>query len=268
MRLGTLEDRDGAIAAVELFEYPALPGLAPEPAWYDWEDTGEEAATTEPEEHPEAQTGPDVDVRFEARLAEETRRAFEAGRERGMEEGRRVEREALTAAAAAEAEQRRRQRAELVEGFERASDHYLRAVEPEVVRLALAVAARILRREAQMDPLLLTGAVRVALGQLASASEVRLHVPAREADLWRETVAHLPNLVVKPLVVAEEKMHLGECRIESKVGSVDLGIRAQLSEIERGFFDRAGAAPASGTGAVAGPKALEADAPWGEEVRG
>jgi len=37
------------------------------------------------------------------------------------------------------------------------------AVEHEVVKLALAVAARILRREAQMDPLLLTGAVRVAL---------------------------------------------------------------------------------------------------------
>ncbi len=36
------------------------------------------------------------------------------------------------------------------------------------MKLALAVAARILRREAQMDPLLLTGAVRVALGQLAA----------------------------------------------------------------------------------------------------
>ena len=46
-------------------------------------------------------------------------------------------------------------------------DRYLHAVEHEVVKLALAVAARILRREAQMDPLLLTGAVRVALGQLS-----------------------------------------------------------------------------------------------------
>ena len=37
-----------------------------------------------------------------------------------------------------------------------------------MVKLALAIAARILRREAQTDPLLLTGAVRVALGQLAA----------------------------------------------------------------------------------------------------
>jgi flagellar assembly protein FliH len=35
-------------------------------------------------------------------------------------------------------------------------------------------------------------------------------------------------------------MRLGDCVIETELGSVDLGIRAQLGEIERGFFDRAG----------------------------
>ena len=80
----------------------------------------------------------------------------------------------------------------------------------------------------------------MALGQLASTSEVRIRVPAKEADLWTETIEHLPNLAIKPLVVSEEDMRLGDCVIESKVGKVDLGIRAQLGEIERGFFDRAG----------------------------
>ncbi len=114
-----------------------------------------------------------------------------------------------------------------------------------MVKLALAVAARILRREAQMDPLLLTGAVRVALGQLGGSSEVRLRVPAAELELWTEAIALLPNLAVKPTVVAGEGMRLGECMIETKLGTVDLGIRAQLGEIERGFFDRAGAAGAA-----------------------
>ena len=170
--------------------------------------------------------------------------AFESGRERGREEGRHAEREALAPTAAAEAERHRRQTAELIENFARERDRYLQAIEQEVVRLALAVAARILRREAQMDPLLLTGAVRVALGQLAATSEIRLRVPAKEADLWKETIALLPKLTVKPLVVADQDMLLGECVIESKVGTVDLGIRSQLGEIERGFFDRAGAADA------------------------
>jgi flagellar assembly protein FliH len=45
---------------------------------------------------------------------------------------------------------------------------------------------------------------------------------------------------VKPAVIAGEGMRLGDCAIETELGSVDLGIRAQLGEIERGFFDRAG----------------------------
>jgi flagellar assembly protein FliH len=133
-----------------------------------------------------------------------------------------------------------RQAAELVESFARERDRYLGAVEREVVKLALAVAARILRREAQMDPLLLTGAVRVALGQLSASTEVRLRVPPAELDLWTDAIALLPNLALKPSVIAGEEMRLGDCVIDTALGSVDLGIRSQLGEIERGFFDRAG----------------------------
>jgi flagellar assembly protein FliH len=69
---------------------------------------------------------------------------------------------------------------------------------------------------------------------------VRLRVPAAELDLWAEAIALVPNLPVKPTVEVGEGMRLGDCMIETGLGSVDLGIRAQLSEIERGFFDRAG----------------------------
>ena len=235
------QSNGGGSRAAESFDYPACPNASPVLAWDGWADAAEDS-DEEPQPNGAARAGGRVaDANFEERLAEETRRAFESGRERGREEGRRAEREALAPAAATEADRRRRRTTELVENLARERDSYLRAVEQEVVRLALAVAARILRREAQMDPLLLTGAVRVALGQLAATSEVRLRVPAKEADLWKETIALVPNLAVKPLVVADEGMLLGDCVIESKVGMVDLGMRAQLGEIERGLFDRAGA---------------------------
>ena len=164
-------------------------------------------------------------------------------------EGRQAEREAEAS------QQRRRQAAELVESFARERDRYLQTVEHEVVDLALAVAARILRREAQMDPLLLTGAVRVALGQLSSTTEVRLRVPPGDLELWTEAIALLPNLAIKPAVVPGDGMRLGDCVIESSLGSVDLGIRSQLGEIERGFFDqtRRRAQPAA-SGAHAEPE--------------
>lgn len=169
----------------------------------------------------------------ERNLADETRRSFEAGRERGMEEGRAAERAAHLPAEQHLAEELRR----LAGGFAAGRDNYLRAVEHEVVRLALAVASRILRREAQSDPLLLMGAVRVALGQLAASAEVRLHVPSADAGLWNEAVALVPNPPVRPMVIAEEAMRLGECRLETSLGQVNLGLRAQLDEIERDFSD-------------------------------
>jgi flagellar assembly protein FliH len=177
---------------------------------------------------------------MDARLTEETRKSFEAGRERGRQEGRQAEHEAQAAAMATAEQRRARQATELMGSFAEERDRFMRAVEHEVVKLSLAVAARILRREAQMDPLLLTGAVRVALGQLSASTQVRLRVPAAELDLWTEAIALVPNLAVKPVVEAGDGMRLGDCVIETGLGSVDLGIRAQLSEIERGFFDRAG----------------------------
>jgi flagellar assembly protein FliH len=155
-----------------------------------------------------------------------------------MEQGRAQER-----AAQSTTEQRLAAQFErLIAAFAIERDHYLHAVESEVVKLSLAIAARILRREAQMDPLLLTGAVRVALGQLAASTAVTLRVPPAELDLWKESIALLPNLAVQPQVIPGDGMRLGDCILETSLGSVDLGVRAQLSEIERGFFDRATAA--------------------------
>jgi len=234
----------GAAGEIVVFQYPAGPE-GPAASWELWsplEEPVAEPAASRPHEVAHGAVENRLRGEFEQRLGEETRRAFEAGRERGRQEGRQAEQEALAAAEAAREELDQRRAAQLIESFGNERDRYLENVEQEVVKLALAVAARILRREAQMDPLLLTGAVRVALGQLAATTEVRLRVPAEDLDFWAEAVKLLPNLTVKPTLVAGEGMRLGDCEMETAMGSVDLGIRAQLGEIERGFFDRAGGA--------------------------
>jgi flagellar assembly protein FliH len=228
---------------IEIFQYPAGPHAAAaasrgdtpwaETAWNGFGEASTEEARAEPVHSPSAS---ELHVEFERKLQEETRRAFEAGREQSRQEEQRkhgVDNLAVQ-------ERQKQHLAALAEIFSVERDRYLRAVEQEVVKLALAVAARILRREAQMDPLLLTGAVRVALGQLAASTEVKLHVPPAELDLWTEAIALLPNLPVKPSLLGSEDMRLGDCRVETRLGTVDLGIRSQLGEIERGFFDRAG----------------------------
>jgi flagellar assembly protein FliH len=233
---------------IEKFEYPAMPFSLAVPSVPNLEAFHEEASRREREES-ELRASEDQAKKF----AEETRRAFDAGHERGLAEGRQIEREAHVSASRAAEEKRSQQAAQLIEKFAQERERYLQEAEKEVVKLALAVAARILRREAQMDPLLLTGAVRVALGQLGGSTEVRLGVPAGELEMWKDALALLPNLSVKPQVIAGDGMRLGDCVIDTALGSVDIGIRSQLGEIERGFFDGA-----IGSGGSAAEPALAA----------
>jgi len=121
------------------------------------------------------------------------------------------------------------------EEFAKERTRYFAAVESQVVKLALAIAARVLQREARMDPLLLSGAVRVALEKVDEESETRLRVPMNEVELWSEEFESAGEGAVR--VIGDEGMARGECVLETSVGTVDLGVEAQLGEIERGFFD-------------------------------
>lgn len=173
---------------------------------------------------------------LEAALAEREQRfsrQLEAARREALDRGK-------EAAGSEQAEWRTQKAQELtaaLAAFRDQRDEYLARVEQEVVRLALAIAERILHREALMDPLLLAGAVRVALGQLAESTEVRLRVPAEQRELWVEMLRLMPGLPLRPEVVADAKLQASEAILEAGVGAVDLGVHAQIVEIERGFFD-------------------------------
>ena len=71
---------------------------------------------------------------------------------------------------------------QVCEEFARERARYFAEVEAEVVKLALAIAARVLHREAKLDPLLLTAAVRVALEKVADNSAMELRVPAADVE--------------------------------------------------------------------------------------
>jgi flagellar assembly protein FliH len=121
------------------------------------------------------------------------------------------------------------------EEFVRERARYFAGVEAEVVKLALAIAARVLHREAKIDPLLLTGVVRVALEKVAEDSVTVLRVPVSAVEMWKEVFVTSPESSVQ--VVGDERLAAGECVLDTNVGRVELGVSAQLEEIERGFFD-------------------------------
>ena len=149
---------------------------------------------------------------------------MEAARRESRAEAREEWREELEERVAEE----RARIARVCEEFARERSKYFADVEAEVVRLALAIAARVLHREVKMDPLLLMGVVRVALEKVAEDSATVLRVPVAEVEMWRG---------VAPSVVGDERMKADECVLETSVGKVELGVSAQLEEIEKGFFD-------------------------------
>jgi len=121
------------------------------------------------------------------------------------------------------------------ETFVRERTRYFAGVEAEVVKLALAIAARVLHREAKIDPLLLTGVVRVALEKVAEDSATVLRVPVAAVEMWREAFVASPESSLQ--IVGDVRLAAGECVLDTNVGRVELGVSAQLEEIERGFFD-------------------------------
>lgn len=119
--------------------------------------------------------------------------------------------------------------------FAQDRETYFRNVEGDVVRLALAIARKVLHRESQMDPMLLAGAVRVALEKIAEGAAVRLRVPESQVEQWKQI--SLPNSNLKIEVVGDETLTGPRCLVETEMGTTDTSLEAQLGEIERGFFD-------------------------------
>lgn len=123
--------------------------------------------------------------------------------------------------------------------FAHARDRYFAEVERDVVKLALAIAARVLHREAAMDPTVLAGVVRVALHKVSDVEGAVLHTPAADADLWRRAMK-ASGLRVE----ADASLSAGEIQLKTKAGVAELGVAAQLVEVERGFSDLLAKRPA------------------------
>ena len=114
---------------------------------------------------------------------------------------------------------------------------YFRELESEVVALAMAIAKKVLHREAQIDRLVLAGVVRVALDRVAGVASVDLRVHVSEADGWRDLFSQDRNLSRVVEVTADPLVAPGSCVLSSDLGSTTLSLEGQLKEIEEGFVD-------------------------------
>jgi flagellar assembly protein FliH len=108
--------------------------------------------------------------------------------------------------------------------------------ESDLVKLAVAIAQRILQRELNVDPAVIAGLVRVGLEKVRMQDMMRVrvspdHQAAVKEYLTRSGAAHVE-------VIADPTQELGGMIFETSRGKLDVSISTQLSEIERGLTDR------------------------------
>ena len=167
-------------------------------------------------------------------VSEDQIRAREArARKEGREEGAAQSRGEFDQKLASE----RQELVRVVNDFAHDRENYFHKVEAEVVSLALAIARKILHREAQIDPLLLAGVVRVGLDNVGAGTHVRLRVQPDQIQVWQGFFSQQPELKSPPELMGDTTLGPGRCILETELGSTDLTLESQLKEIEQGFFD-------------------------------
>jgi flagellar assembly protein FliH len=218
---------------VEPFPYDAIPlGVASRPSWLG--ALGKSA--------------PDASAESAAREAQ--------ARSQGREEGRGEARQQFETQIAHE----RSGIAAALAEFAGERAVYFQKVEAEVVQLALSIARKILHREAQIDPLLLAGIVRVALEKIDGATSVVLRTHPRNASEWGCYLAshlepsHLPRIAEDPLQATDA------CILETSMGTAMVSVEMQLKEIEQGLTDLLAARPGATCSSVQ-PDSVQAAQP-------
>jgi flagellar assembly protein FliH len=123
-----------------------------------------------------------------------------------------------------------------VRAFETERAEYYARVEAEVVQLALAIAAKILHREAQVDPMLVAALVRMATEKMRDGSSVTVRVGPGNGKRWKEFLDRQSG-TARIEVVEDGGLSDKDCVLETELGSTNFGLDTQLKEVEQGFFD-------------------------------
>jgi flagellar assembly protein FliH len=117
--------------------------------------------------------------------------------------------------------------------FEEERTTYYSKVEAQLVHLALAIAGKILHREAQVDRMVVAGLVKVMLERMQQTTKAVIRIRPEEALSWRHYFNTNPDLEI----VEDPTLEPNACRIETELGVAEMGLDAQLKEVENGFFD-------------------------------
>ena len=187
-------------------------------------ETAVTAVTREPADNGQARM-----EQLERQCEQRVREARNAGQREGEAAGR--------TRAAAEVQPVLERLARSIEEVGQLRARLRREAEADLVKLSLAIARRVLRREMAVDPDAIRGLVLGALDKLQGQEICRVRVhPAHAAQV--KAYLERPGMGGNIEVIADATREAGTVVFETPRGNLDVSVEAQLQEIERGLTDR------------------------------
>jgi flagellar assembly protein FliH len=111
-------------------------------------------------------------------------------------------------------------------------------VEREVVKLAVAVAKKIVHREIQVDHDIVRTLVHVALSRVAEKSTVTICLNPVDYDYFVERRAELSQSEGQDIsLLADKSIERGGCLIQTNCGDIDARVEEEFHEVEHAFFE-------------------------------
>lgn len=195
---------------------------------------GGEAVVEEPQVDP-AQLVAEAEAKVQAMLAAaeaKVQAISEEARELGYQEGLARGREEARVLGLAEWQgQLEALRAE-AEAFVASREALLAEAEPDLVRLSLMIASKILTREPK-DANLIRGMVQTAIARLNGETVVRVRLNPQDAGKLHNPLQGPPKFEV----VADAEVGCGGCVVETQTGRVDATFASQFEEIVRAVLE-------------------------------
>ncbi len=126
--------------------------------------------------------------------------------------------------------------------FETEKEEYWKNIEPELVKLAIEIAAKIIHSEVKANSETVVGVAKAAIRQVRQRESIRVRV--NPADL--ETTKSQKNELLESAdgiqhleIVDDRRVDQGSVILETEDGILDARIRTQLSETEKALMEAA-----------------------------
>jgi len=174
---------------------------------------------------------------------EEAQALIEGGREKLRE----IEEEAYakgwqegTKAAREEYEAKLREADVMLEKAQEEKWQVVAGSEEEIVRLAVAVARKVINREMETNPEIVVDMVKRAIQKATDREELTVRVNPDNLDVTinaRDDISQQVKGIRKLKVLADPAIAPGGCVVESHNGTVDARIERQMNEIEQALME-------------------------------